>query len=54
MTALKEVEWKQGLLYACAGQSTQLVTKQYFKDRSGISNDKTVDRIARECRITFK
>lgn len=54
MRALKEIEWKHGIIYACAGQSSQLVTKQYFKDRSGISSDKTINKIVRDWQIKFK
>ena len=54
MKPLKDIEWKQGLLYACAGESKKQVTRQYFMDRSGISNDNTLNLIERECRITLK
>jgi len=50
---MKEIEWKHGVLWACAGQSSQPITREYFMARSGL-NDKSINMVAKDWHIVFK
>jgi len=50
---MKEIEWKNGVIWACAGQSSQLITREHFKMRTGL-NDKSINMIAKDFNFKFK
>lgn len=53
MKPLRDIEYKDGVIYACAGQSSHPITRKYFMDRSGIRRKKTINMIAKDWHIHF-
>jgi len=49
-----KIEYKDGIVYACLGESDKPITREYFKSRSGISHEMTIDRIVKNTNFKFK
>lgn len=46
-----KIEYKDGVVYVCFGESTHLVTRKYFMARSGIRSNRTIDIIVKDTHL---
>lgn len=51
MSNQNKLRWDDGIVHVCFGESDRPISQNYFKKRSGITNNRTLDKIQRKSGI---